>query len=622
MNRYPSPLSTVPSGSASPRKTIHAQDADSICVNPDGAPPPKRRKIEPKPRTTEHLSLDAASDNIERDEELLAQLTTALRKKKKIVVVAGAGISVSAGIPDFRSSDGLFKTLRTQHKLKASGKQLFDASVYMHNSSTSTFHDMVRELADQTKIAKPTPFHHMLASIAKEGRLLRLYSQNVDGIDTAMEPLATAVPLNPKGPWPKTIQLHGGLGKMVCSKCNEISDFDGSLFDGPEAPLCKGCEVTDNVRTAHAGKRSHGIGRLRPRMVLYNEYNPDEDAIVKVVKADMSAKPDALIVVGTSMKIPGVRKIVKDMSKVVRGKRGGLTAWINLDPEPSGVELKDCWDLVVCGKSDDVATMVALPRWDESPELSGDDLEGHKTEDMPQNKLEVHLPSSPEMLPSPLKLESDDGDFDVGEAKLKSVEKVQGIPTPTASPKARTALPTRQPIKTKQSQLVFRGESSKDSIPLSPTTATNAAKKPRARKPRQKKTDQRTGSRPTTTVKTAFKATKATTAVQSSKGPAKRALDPDTSNRTPVDDQRSSPVSGSVLTPRSAPVDMKLTIGTPDQENVSSSPPSRSLQKQQNDASLYQHLPATPTETEPPSCATSATISPPSKPRGMRNLID
>jgi NAD-dependent SIR2 family protein deacetylase len=46
--------------------------------------------------------------------------------------VTGAGISVAAGIPDFRSSNGLFQTLKREnpgHGL-ATGKDLFDASVF------------------------------------------------------------------------------------------------------------------------------------------------------------------------------------------------------------------------------------------------------------------------------------------------------------------------------------------------------------------------------------------------------------------------------------------------------------------------------------------------------------
>ena len=258
-------------------------------------------------------------------------------------------------VPDFRSSTGLFSTLRTEHKLKASGKHLFDASVYQTDSSTSSFHDMVRSLSHLVSTAKPTAFHQMLSSIASEGRLMRLYTQNVDGIDVGLPSLETRVPLGSKGPWPRAIQLHGGLKKMVCSKCNHLSDFDAGLFEGPEPPPCVVCIETDKVRTNHAGKRSHGIGKLRPRIVLYNEHNPDEDAIGAVMSSDLRARPDAVIVVGTSMRIPGVRRIVKEMCSVVRARKDGLTMWINNEPPPSGKDFDNCWDLIVRGPSDKVA---------------------------------------------------------------------------------------------------------------------------------------------------------------------------------------------------------------------------------------------------------------------------
>ena len=268
----------------------------------------------------------------------------------------------SEPVPDFRSSTGLFKSLKSEHKLKASGKQLFDASVYQTDSSTSTFHDMVRSMSELVKEARPTAFHNMLSDLALEGQLLRLYTQNVDGLDVELPCLNTEIPLNTKGPWPPTIQLHGGLAKMTCSKCSKVADFDPSLFNGPEPPPCTFCVEADRVRTDHAGKRSHGIGRLRPRMVLYNEQNPDQDAIGSVVSADLRARPDAVIVVGTSMKIPGVRRIVREMCGVVRSRRDGLAVWINRDPPPPGKEFEDCWDLVVKGACDEVASQFYISR--------------------------------------------------------------------------------------------------------------------------------------------------------------------------------------------------------------------------------------------------------------------
>jgi NAD-dependent histone deacetylase SIR2 len=294
-------------------------------------------------------------------------------------------------VPDFRSSKGLFKSLKKEHKLKSSGKDLFDASVYKDGDSTSSFHHMVRQLSTMTKDAEPTPFHHLLATLADEGRLLRLYSQNVDGIDTSLPPLETTVPLNRKGPWPKTVQLHGGLQKMVCSKCNDMKDLDADLFDGPETPICELCIAADDARTVHAGKRSHGVGRLRPRMVLYNEHNPDDEAIGAVVKADMRTRPDCLIVVGTTLKIPGVKRIVKEMGAIVRGRRDGLTIWVNMDGPPPSKDYE--WDLIVKGPCDHIAHHAAMRRWNEPKAeiMSKDEAEAI----MAQTTVEVLVPPTP-----------------------------------------------------------------------------------------------------------------------------------------------------------------------------------------------------------------------------------
>lgn len=213
-----------------------------------------------------------------------------------------------------------------------------------------------------------------------------------------MKPLATRVPLNHKGPWPKTIQLHGSLEKMHCTKCKEVKDLDPRIFVGSGTPDCPSCTEVDRLRTGIAGKRSHGIGRLRPRIVLYNEHNPDEDAIGQVSVSDIKSSPDAVIVVGTTLKIPGVRRMVKQLCSKARGKRNGLAVWINLDPQgPQGIDFKDCFDLVVEGKADDVATLVGLPHWDEETttfnieELPTDQRKSEEQK-MSFDRVEIQLP--------------------------------------------------------------------------------------------------------------------------------------------------------------------------------------------------------------------------------------
>ena len=396
--------------------------------------PRKRRKIEPKIRTTQHLDLtsDTSQSKYDRD-EALESLLHALRKRRKIVVVAGAGISVSAGIPDFRSSHGLFRSLRGEHKLKGSGKELFDASVYKNDSATSSFHDMVGKLSTMSANAKPTPFHRLIARLAKEDRLLRLYTQNVDGLENDLEPLKTSVPLNHKAPWPRTIQLHGGLEKMMCQKCRHISDFQAELFDGPEPPSCPECVAHDALRTTHAGKRSHGVGRLRPRIVLYNEQNPDDEAIGAVTTADFRTRPDAVIVVGTSMKIPTVRRIVHEMCRIVRDRREGTTVWINRDPVPTGKDLEDCWDLIVQGDCDEIARLADFKEWDDDTPEVVEPYTDSDFEKIPSSQDRIKV-----MVQSPKKgrgvSEIDEIKTEPVEVKKEPTDVVYGV-TPPMSPK-------------------------------------------------------------------------------------------------------------------------------------------------------------------------------------------
>ncbi|KAK0387564.1 hypothetical protein NLU13_3810 [Sarocladium strictum] len=582
--RYPSPspTSTTTSGSQSPSKQlsdpIGMPSDGSTPAGSDGPPPAKKRKTAaPKERTTEYLDLMKEDPQFnEEDKRQLERLKAALHKKKKIVVIAGAGISVSAGIPDFRSSNGLFATARSQHKVKASGKHLFDASVYKHNSSTQSFHTMVREMAQMSQEAKPTQFHLMLASLAQQGRLLRLYSQNIDCLDTSLEPLATNIPLNPKGPWPATVQLHGGLQKMVCTKCSELSPFDGTVFDGPEAPLCPSCIEQDQVRTAHAGKRSHGIGRLRPRFVLYNEFNPDEEAIGNVSSADLKARPDAVIVVGTTLKVPGTRRLVKELCQVTRGRRDGFTAWINIESEPKGIDFKDCWDLVVKAKCDDVAREVNLDPWDFT---LGEDYLVSKEQDVEIQErctkftINVDIPT----------VKSEDESADPKQKVLQDVQ--QHMPTPGASPTISAVKPA---TKIKQSKLSFGKHTG--------TSAEAGSKAPakRGRKPNSKKATKEASKQ---TVTNHFKIEKV--ADRSLSG--KPGMDDIKSTNLPeLRPERKRPLSPSFTwTPETPETPEKIT-----------------------ETLVVSDIPTTPEQQQlslPPS---QHTISPKSVPKGMGTLID
>jgi NAD+-dependent protein deacetylase SIR2 len=94
---YPSPPSTdVSDTGITPSKSRDAPDRDE-------PPPAKRQKImKPRDMKTEHLDLRRLNDSDDGEhhkaqDHKLNRLMEVLRSKKKIVVIAGAGISVSAG---------------------------------------------------------------------------------------------------------------------------------------------------------------------------------------------------------------------------------------------------------------------------------------------------------------------------------------------------------------------------------------------------------------------------------------------------------------------------------------------------------------------------------------------
>jgi len=93
---YPSPVS---SQEQEANTSADQSQSKKRALEDEGAPvAKKRRTVEPKPRTTEYLNLNTPNSQCATDQKAqLDILMKVLRKRRKIVVIAGAGISVSAG---------------------------------------------------------------------------------------------------------------------------------------------------------------------------------------------------------------------------------------------------------------------------------------------------------------------------------------------------------------------------------------------------------------------------------------------------------------------------------------------------------------------------------------------
>ena len=277
-----------------------------------------------------------------RAEHDLRRLYEAVCQARRITVVCGAGVSVSspANIPDFRSASGLFATLKKRYPESglSSGKDLFDARLFQSESSTAFFNSMIAELKDLSDAAQPTLFHHMLKRLDREGRLQRVYTQNIDGLEekagltlgfgspgasiptskrkrepvmrtqsrqhlfarsqsdssvmhgSSTQDRGACQPL-----FPRAIPLHGSLASMTCVLCSHKLRLERNQTQAEQAlhslhhgePVwCEQCEITDQLRT-EAGLRSRGIGRMKVDVVLYNGENETAEHVGACVERDL-----------------------------------------------------------------------------------------------------------------------------------------------------------------------------------------------------------------------------------------------------------------------------------------------------------------------------------------------
>ncbi|KDQ13572.1 hypothetical protein BOTBODRAFT_111494, partial [Botryobasidium botryosum FD-172 SS1] len=268
----------------------------------------------------------------------LQDVHKAIFKAKRIVVVCGAGVSVGAGIPDFRGFDGMFNTLKRENKELVSGKDLFDASVFNSEHTTSLFYRMIARLSTLSTEASPTPFHELLKLLDERGQLLRVYTQNIDTLEEkaglsfglpelASTPVPTPAPIVPS-PTPRCIPLHGTLQSLVCHHCTyavPVSQYLPFLAKGDHV-ACPQCEATNAARRL-VGKRERPLGRMRPSVVLYGETHNDGEDVGECVRRDLIGgggrgkakdRPDLVIVAGTSLRIPGTKRIVREFAKAVQ----------------------------------------------------------------------------------------------------------------------------------------------------------------------------------------------------------------------------------------------------------------------------------------------------------------
>ncbi|KAF8274115.1 DHS-like NAD/FAD-binding domain-containing protein [Lactarius quietus] len=256
------------------------------------------------------LDLAAFSDPATR--RTLASLSLSVAKSKRIVVVTGAGISCSCGIPDFRSSDGLYALVKEQYPdtiLK--GRDLFDASLFRDPTSTSIFYTFISQLKQSIDSASPSRTHQFIRTLDEKKKLLRSYTQNIDGLEEKAGLMAALTRTSGL-----VEKARASFACTLCSADLPCAEEYLQLFADGLAPDCPECTSRSEARLARSA-RPLKVGTLRPAIVLYDEAHPLGDDIGAIQASDVSRKPDMLIIMGTSLKVHGLRRLVKEFAKAV-----------------------------------------------------------------------------------------------------------------------------------------------------------------------------------------------------------------------------------------------------------------------------------------------------------------
>ncbi|KAF2072889.1 hypothetical protein CYY_005784 [Polysphondylium violaceum] len=204
------------------------------------------------------------------------------RQCKNIVVLTGAGISVAAGIPDFRSpKTGLYNNIK-QFNLPYP-EAIFDIDyIKVH---PEPFYVLAKGIFPGA--FRPTPVHHFIKLLSDKDLLLRNYTQNID----TLERIAGV-------PESKLVEAHGAFTSAYCIACKHRYDIGliKAHLDTDSIPYC----VTDPCRG-----RSHLI---LPDIVFYGD--PLPPIFNSSLLRDFPHQCDLLIVIGTSLKVNPIASMI------------------------------------------------------------------------------------------------------------------------------------------------------------------------------------------------------------------------------------------------------------------------------------------------------------------------
>jgi len=210
-----------------------------------------------------------------------------LKTCKKIIVLTGAGVSVSCGIPDFRSRDGIYARLAVDFPDLPDPQAMFD--IHYFRKDPRPFFKFARDLWPGQ--FTPSKCHKFIRFLEKQNKLLRNYTQNIDTLEQ-------------QAGIERIIQCHGSFATASCFRCNNrvaSTEIEKDILE-QRIPLCTKCvQPHESLETMTSPKPI-----MKPDIVFFGEGMPDEfHRSMAMDKEDC----DLIIVIGSSLKVRPVALI-------------------------------------------------------------------------------------------------------------------------------------------------------------------------------------------------------------------------------------------------------------------------------------------------------------------------
>ncbi|CDW54928.1 NAD dependent deacetylase sirtuin 1 [Trichuris trichiura] len=242
-----------------------------------------------------------------------------IKQSKRVIVLTGAGVSVSCGIPDFRSKGGLYEILHSKFPELSDPQTIFDIKYFRYNPRP--FFVFAKEIYPD--LFSPSLTHRFIKYLELEGKLLRNYTQNIDTLESAAG-------------IERVVYCHGSFTTASCITCKfkvDIEKIKPDILEG-RIPICPQCGTQ--------AKKSI----MKPDVVFFGEDLPSAFH-TNLTKDQLEA--DLLLVIGSSLKVGPVNAIPgmlrDDVPQVL----------INREPLPNYT-----FDVELLGNCDEIFNELAL----------------------------------------------------------------------------------------------------------------------------------------------------------------------------------------------------------------------------------------------------------------------